>query len=260
MNLENKVVIVTGGSSGIGAAIAKLFIKEGAKVAIVGRNENKLRAVTAECEKLGSKPLVITADVSKDAEAKKIIDTTISQFGQLDVLVNNAGIGKSAGISDPNALQVYDEVMGVNLRSVVVLSHYATPHLVKSKGNIINISSVASLGVMSAKSFAYCASKAGLDHFTRCIALELAPSGVRCNNVNPGPVQTDILENSGMNEAYQAAIWNNFKNSTALGRISDPIEIAEVVLFLASDKAQCITGSSFIADNGTILKGGLKAA
>ncbi|XP_013200887.2 3-oxoacyl-[acyl-carrier-protein] reductase FabG [Amyelois transitella] len=255
MDLNNKVVIVTGGSSGIGAATALLFTKEGSRVVIVGRNEKKLKNVAGECEKLGNKPLVIVADVSKDPEAKRIIDTTVNQYGQIDVLVNNAGISRSAGIGDENALNLFDEIMAVNLRSVVYLTHLATPYLVASKGNIINVSSIASTGVIAPKSFAYCTSKAGLDHFSRCVALELAPKGVRCNIVNPGPVRTDIIENSGFNAEIAAAIWKSMEKATLLGRVSDSNEVAELVVFLASDKAKGITGSSFVTDNGSSLLG-----
>lgn len=259
MSLENKVALVTGASSGIGAAIAVQFTKEGAKVVIVGRNENKLKEVSEACEKAGSKPLIIVADISKDENVKRVVNTTISHFGKLDVLVNNAGIGMSADIMAEHAIQVYDQTMATNLRSPIYLTNVAAPHLVESKGNIINISSVAGLGVMSTSSFAYCTSKAALDHFTRCAALTFASKGVRCNSVNPGPVKTDILENGGLSEAHQQAIWDNFKASTALDRISDPEEVADLVVFLASEKAKGITGATFVIDNGCLINGGLKA-
>ncbi|KAJ8731558.1 hypothetical protein PYW07_004722 [Mythimna separata] len=250
MNFQDKVVIVTGGSSGIGAAIAIKFAEEGAKVAIVGRNKVKLDVVAKQC----GNPLVIVADVSKDADVKRIIDETLKQFGKLDVLINNAGIAQSASIQADNAMAVFDNVISTNLRSVVHLTHLAAPHLVKTKGNIVNISSVAAVRVISSGSFSYCTSKAGLDHFSRSVAQELAESGVRVNTVNPGPVRTDIVENMGAPKDMQEAIFKQMLDMTALSRVSDPEEIADLVLFLASDKAKAITGSAFVTDNGMLLK------
>uniref|UniRef100_A0A2A4ITT1 Uncharacterized protein n=1 Tax=Heliothis virescens TaxID=7102 RepID=A0A2A4ITT1_HELVI len=248
MSFKDKVVIVTGSSSGIGAAIAIKFAEEGAKVAIVGRNQEKLNNVAKKC----GKPLVLVADVSKDEDAKRIVDETVRVFGKLDILINNAGIGQTASIQSENAMAVFDKVMSTNLRSVVYLTHLAAPHLVKTKGNIVNISSIAALQVLQ-NVFSYCTSKAGLDHFTRAVALELASSGVRVNTVNPGPVLTDIIENMGATKEQQAAMFKQMENGTPLKRISVPEEIGDLVLFLASDKAKAITGSSFVTDNGTLL-------
>ncbi|KAJ8721916.1 hypothetical protein PYW08_004318 [Mythimna loreyi] len=250
MSFQDKVVIVTGGSSGIGAAIAIKFAEEGAKVAIVGRNKGKLDSVAKKC----GNPLVLVADVTKDADVKRIISETLKHFGKLDILINNAGLGQSANIQAEHAMAVFDTVMSTNLRSVVYLTNLAAPHLVKTKGNIVNISSVAAFRAIGDGSFSYCTSKAGLDHFSRSVAQELAESGVRVNIVNPGPVRTDIIENMGATKDMQEAIFNQLQNLTALNRISVPEEIADLVLFLASDKARAITGSSFVSDNGMLLK------
>ncbi|XP_063368706.1 3-oxoacyl-[acyl-carrier-protein] reductase FabG-like [Cydia amplana] len=253
MSFCGKVVIVTGASSGIGAAAAILFTKEGARVAIVGRNENKLSNVAKQCAGKGETPLVIKADVSNEEEAKSIVQQTIDKFGKLDVLINNAGFTKPGSLLDGKILEAYDDIMKTNVRAVIHLTTLAAPHLIKTKGNIINTSSVVSLRVLSAPTqAAYCISKAALDHFTRCAALELAPSGVRVNSVNPGPVRTDALENAGVMNAD--AVWDSYKSKTALNRIGEPEEIAEVMLFLASDRARSITGSIYLSDNGFILK------
>ncbi|KAG6457623.1 glucose 1-dehydrogenase 2 [Manduca sexta] len=254
MSFQDKVVLVTGASSGIGAAIAEKFASEGAKVAIVARNTTKLAEVSKKCEKVGSKPLVIVADVTTEESARKAVSQTIDQFGKLDVLINNAGIVKNCGILDEEAIETFDLIMTTNLRSIVCFTHIAGPHIVASKGNIINISSVASLGVVMDKAFAYCTSKAGLDHFTRCIALELAPKGVRVNTINPGIVKTDIISNwMGLDKATQDAVYDKMEKSSPLGRISSSEEIADLTLFLASEKAKSITGSSYVIDNGAIL-------
>ncbi|KAM3965737.1 glucose 1-dehydrogenase-like [Aphomia sociella] len=254
MRFTGKVVLVTGASSGIGAATAIKFASEGAKVVIVGRNEKKLQDVSNQCKERGSEPLIVVANLTKDNDVQKVVSTTISSFGKLDVLVNNAGIAMSASILAEHAIDVFDSIIATNLRVAVYLTNLAAKHLIESKGNIVNVSSIASLNVLSKQSFAYSTSKAGLDHFTRCVALELASKGVRCNVINPGPVKTDILENSGMSDQHEQIVWDMFKKNTALNRISESEEVADLVLFLASDNAKGITGSSFVTDNGVLLK------
>ncbi|XP_022834411.1 uncharacterized protein LOC111362109 [Spodoptera litura] len=249
MSFQDKVVIVTGASSGIGAATAIKFAEEGAKVALVGRNQEKLNNVAKKC----GNPLIIAADVSKDEDANRVIEETLRYFGGIDVLVNNAGIGSRTNIQDTGVISVYDRIMSTNLRAVVVLTHLAAPHIIKTKGNIVNISSVAGYRVFQ-DNFAYCTSKAGLDHFTRAVALELAPHGVRVNVINPGPVKTDIIENMGATKEIAEATFNRMEKITALSRVSDSEEVADLILFIASDKSKAITGSSIVTDNGTMLK------
>ncbi|KAL0818868.1 hypothetical protein ABMA28_008187 [Loxostege sticticalis] len=252
MSFNNKVVLVTGASSGIGAAIALKFAEEGANVAIVGRNADKLKNVSENIAKIGNKPLVIAADVTKEDDAKRIVNDTVKQFGKLDVLINNAGVAGFVGITDANALTVFDNVMNTNLRSPVYLTHLASKHLIETKGNIINISSIAGQFVKENR-FAYCTSKAALDHFARAIALDFAPKGVRVNTISPGPVKTNFVENAGASKEIEKAIWDEFLEKTPLNRISDPSEIANLALFLASEKAVGITGSTYLSDNGFLL-------
>lgn len=254
MSLLNKVALVTGGSSGIGAAVAQKFISEGAKVVIVGRNATKLKNVSAKCEALGSQPLTIVGDVTNDDNVKKIVDDTLNKYGQLDVLVNNAGIAGMTSILAPDALKTYDSIMAVNIRALVSLTNLAAPHLIKTKGNMINISSVSGIRPYALTGFAYNVSKAAVNHFTATIAAELARSGVRANVVNPGPIDTDIAKNMGVSPEDEVKMWQTMKKATALGKISDAEEVAELVLFLASDKARSITGASFVIDNGSVLK------
>lgn len=255
MSFQGKVVLVTGASSGIGAAAAIQFAEQGAKVSMVGRNEKKLQNVSAKCEKVGTKPLVINADVTKDEDVKRIINDTIKHYGKLDVLVNNAGIGTPSRILAPDAMKKFDYIMALNLRAPVYLTNLAAPYIVESKGNIINISSIASLRTLGdLLGFAYSTSKAGLDHFTRCVALELAPKGVRVNSVNPGPVRTDIAKHFVTDESKEQEMWEAAAKATALERVSESDEIGDLILYLASDKARSITGAVYVIDNGSMLK------
>ncbi|XP_026754183.2 3-oxoacyl-[acyl-carrier-protein] reductase FabG-like [Galleria mellonella] len=248
MSFSGKVVLITGASSGIGAVTAIQYAKEEADVVIVGRNEAKLNDVIEKCKHVGKAPFVIKADVSIDEDARRIINETINKFGKLDVLINNAGFTKYGSILDGTVVDAYDKIMGTNVRAVIQLTTLATPHLIKSKGNIVNVSSVAGFAVRLVQQNAYSLSKAAVNHFTKGAALELASYGVRVNAVSPGPVRTDFLENAGIKDT-----WDNFRNGVALRRISEPEEIADVILYLSSDKARGITGSNFLADNGRLL-------
>ncbi|GBP85333.1 Glucose 1-dehydrogenase 1 [Eumeta japonica] len=251
MSFVNKVVIVTGSSSGIGATTAILFAREGAKVTITGRNVEKLNKVEKEIEKLtGNKPLAIAADISKEDDAIGIVNKTVSYFGKLDVLVNNAGVATYRSIFDSDYLTEFDRVVATNLRAVATLTYAAMPHLVKSKGNIVNVSSIAAVspgGIMSH----CCAAKAGLDHFSRSVASEVASKGVRVNLVGPGPVKTDIYQTSGFADEEVAAIAKQMP----LGFMTETEEVGELILFLASDKARSVTGSTYAIDVGVALNG-----
>ncbi|XP_013198759.2 3-oxoacyl-[acyl-carrier-protein] reductase FabG [Amyelois transitella] len=246
MSFENKVVVVTGASSGIGAATAIAFSKEGAHVVLVGRNQTKLNNVEAKCKENGNPPLVINADVSKPEDAERIIKDTVAKFGKLDVLVNNAGIITFSSVMAENALEVFDKILNTNLRAVVHLTKLAAPHLIKTKGNIVNVSSVAGQKVID-NCTAYQTSKAGLDHYSRGAAFELAKYNVRINVVSPGPVLTDIIQTVPADSIPSM-------NPMPLNRISQPEEIADIILFLSGDKAVGITGSIFVSDNGALLQ------
>ncbi|XP_026725155.1 uncharacterized protein LOC113492068 [Trichoplusia ni] len=251
MSFNDKVVIVTGASSGIGAAIAVEFSGLGAKVTIVGRNEKNLNEVAKKCKS----PLQIVADVTNENDLKKIVNETVKHFGKIDILINNAGMSLLSSILAENAIEIFDKVMNTNLRSTVYLTHLAAPHIIKTKGNIINISSICGLAVLAKDLFAYNTSKAAMDHFTRSIASELASSGVRVNSVNPGPVKTNFIENMGLAKKEQVdATYDHIALTTALGRVSGAEEIADLVTFLASDKARAITGAVFVSDNGSLVK------
>ncbi|XP_075983955.1 3-oxoacyl-[acyl-carrier-protein] reductase FabG-like [Anticarsia gemmatalis] len=242
---SNKVVLITGGGSGIGAGTAECFAKEGANIAIVGRTEANLRDVAKRCENHGAKVLVIKADISKQEEVETIVKQTVDRFGKLDVLVNNAGILKIATINDGNMMAVYDDVMNTNLRAAVQLTHLAAPHLKETKGSVTNVSSIASKMVSNTGISAYSISKAGMDHFTKFAAAELSPFDVRVNAVNPGPVATKMIH-SGLPEDLANKIQN-------AGREAQPEEVGDLIMYLSSDKAKSVTGSCVIIDGGFTL-------
>ncbi|CAH0701944.1 unnamed protein product [Spodoptera exigua] len=246
MSFKDKVAIVTGSGSGMGAATALLFAEEGAHIVIVDFNEERAKNTAKSCKKLGNKVLVIIADVSKKEDDEKIINDTVEAFGRIDILVNNAGTVKVGKILDGTLIDTFDEVVNTNLRAVVVLTSLAAPHLAKTKGCVINTSSIFSTAFRYGSIFpSYCVSKAGVDAFTRVAALELASSGVRVNAVNPGPVYTNLLIHNGL-----PGTWEEYSQFTALKKGSDPKEVGNLILYLASDKAKSITGVCYEIDNG----------
>ena len=250
-SFANKVVFVTGATSGIGHAVAVKFASESARVVALGRNQSALRQVEAAIGSAGGEPLVRTVDVTNASETQRAVEETIDKFGGLHVLVNAAG-HISTGSIENTSLAAWDAMMNVNLRAVFQLMQLAAPHLIKTKGNIVNISSVTGLrsfpGVL-----AYCVSKAGVDQLTRCAALELAPHGVRVNAVNPGVVVTEIHKRGGMSAENYENFLEHSKTTHPIGRVGDPKEIAELVFYLASEKASWITGATYQIDGGRAL-------
>lgn len=252
MAFKGKVVLITGASSGIGGATAVHFASLGAMVALVGRNVERLNKYVKDCEQKVSvidtpSPLGIVADVSVDAE--RIIKETIEYYGQLDVLVNNAGIGGPATL-EQGSLEHFDLLMNTNARSVYHLSMLALPHLIKTKGNIVNVSSIAGhrsfVGLV-----AYCMSKGALDQFTRCASLELAEKGIRVNSVSPGLIITNFHTRTGMDEKTYNEFIDSCKHLYPLGRAGLPEEVATGIAFLANDATSSfVTGIILPIDGG----------
>jgi len=246
--MQGKVVIVTGASSGIGQATAQLFASKGSTVVAVGRNQKDLALLSKsfESKKGAIKPHL--ADVTEMSQLERIASEAIHNHGRIDVLVNSAGILKSGSI-ETTTLDDWDKMLQVNLRSIFVLSQKCVPYLEETKGNIVNVSSVA-----GSRSFpnvlAYCVSKAALDQFTRCTALELAHKKIRINAVNPGVVVTNIHKRGGMEDAAYEAFLEHSKETHPIGRVGTPQEVAELIYFLASDKAGWITGATYAIDGG----------
>ncbi|MDQ3819564.1 MAG: glucose 1-dehydrogenase [Acidobacteriota bacterium] len=246
--LKGKVVIVTGATSGLGHATAVRFAEAGAKVVAVGRNAQKLKEVAKAIEGKGGEALTVRADVTVQPIARRIVNQALDRFGRIDVLVNAAG-HIANGTIENTPLADWDAMMNVNLRAVFNLMQQAVPSLVERKGNIVNVSSVTGLRAFPGV-LAYCVSKAGLDQLTRCAALELAPKGVRVNAVNPGVVVTEIHKRGGMSQKDYAAFLEHSKKTHPIGRVGEASEVAELILFLASDRASWITGATYSIDGG----------
>lgn len=237
---EDKVVVVTGGGSGIGASIAERFHAEGAKVVIAGRDPAKLEAEKAKIG--GDKVRAKVCDVSKADDLEALIAFAVAEFGKLDVLVNNAGSGMLGRVTtlDP---KTWHEVIATDLDSVFYATRFAVPHLQKTGGSIINIASIC--GVAADPGFsAYNAAKAGVINATRSFALELAQSGVRVNVVSPGLISTPSTDQT---PGPIRDIWHNLIPMRRAGKVE---EISGMVAFLASEDAGYITGQNFVVDGG----------
>jgi NAD(P)-dependent dehydrogenase (short-subunit alcohol dehydrogenase family) len=246
--MTGKVVIVTGASSGIGRATALLFAKNGSSVVGVGRNEKELGSLRDQAHSKKGLLKIHLADIREHSQVERLVNDTVQSFGQIDVLVNSAGIIMNGTIEN-TSLDDWDKMFDINLRSVFFLMQKCIPHLEKTKGNIVNVSSVAGTRAFP-NVLAYCVSKAGVDQLTRCAALELAAKGVRVNSVNPGVVVSNLHKRGGMaNEEYQNFLKNS-KKTHPLGRVGEAKEVAELIYFLASEKASWITGATYEIDGG----------
>ncbi len=243
--MQNKVALVTGASSGIGRACAHKFAAEGARVALVARRADALEQIARE---MGGESRVIAADVTRAADIARVVRETVAAFGGIDVLVNAAGIIAS-GTVENTTLADWDYMMNVNARAPFYLMQCAMPYLVERKGNVVNVSSVTGIRAFP-NVLAYCASKAALDQLTHCAALEVATKGVRVNAVNPGVVVTQLHRASGMSEENYAAFLERSRTTHPLERVGTPDEVAELVYFLASPRAGWITGVSYSIDGG----------
>lgn len=245
-SLAGKVAIITGASSGIGAATAVMFSKLGAQLVLTGRNQANLESVASQCE--GTQPVTVVADLDKEEDVENILKVTMETKGSLDILINNAGVLEMGSI-EATSMEQYDRVMNTNVRAIYQLTMLAVPHLVKTEGCIVNVSSVNGLrsfpGVL-----AYNISKSALDQMTRCVALELAPKKVRVNSVNPGVVVTNLQKRGGMSDEAYASFLLRSKETHALGRPGEPHEVASAIAFLASDAAAFTTGASLPVDGG----------
>jgi NAD(P)-dependent dehydrogenase (short-subunit alcohol dehydrogenase family) len=251
-DLTDRVALVTGASSGIGRAAAIRLAREGAVVALVARRAERLHELAAHIRSETSREsFPIVADVTREADAERVVGSTVERFGAIHILVNAAGKLVPGSIENTTPA-AWDETMNVNLRAIFHLMSLTVPHLAAVRGNIVNVSSVVGLRTFPGI-LAYCVSKAAVDQLTRCAALELASKGVRVNAVNPGVVETEAHLSGGMEPAAYSQFLERSRTTHPLGRFAQPEEIAELILFLVSDKASWITGVTYSIDGGRAL-------
>lgn len=242
MKLSSRVAIVTGGSSGIGRAVGRRFAAEGAKVLFVGRRAARLE------EAAGPGGAWIQADLRRPEECGKVARAAVERFGAVHILVNAAGVIGNDGILESRPDE-WRRILDSNLETVYHMTRAAAPHLAKHRGSsVLNVSSVCSLRPFPTL-LAYCTSKAAVDMMTQCMALELAPHGVRVNAVNPGVVVTELHTVGGAVADYPAFLERG-KATHPLGRVGSVEDIAAMAVFLASDEASWITGGLHSVDGG----------
>ena len=245
MRLANKVALISGGARGMGAAEAKMFSREGARVVIGDILEDEGRRTEAEINESGGECLFVHLDVTREADWAAAVSAAVLRFGKLDILVNNAGIFLTSGVEDTNS-QLWDQVMDINAKGVFLGTKAAIPEMRKvGSGSIVNISSVDGI-IGQPGHAAYTASKGAVRIFTKSTAIQYAKDGIRCNSVHPGVIETLMsAEQLSDPERRRLAL-----NNTPLGRTGQPEDVAYGVLFLASDESSFVTGSELVIDGG----------
>ena len=247
--LDGKVAFISGGARGMGAEEARLFAREGAKVAIGDVLEEDGRRVEAEINESGGDCLFLRLDVTSEANWQAAIVTTVSRFGALHILVNNAGIGGVGGLVEDTPVEDWELVMDINAKGVFLGTKAAIPEMqAAGGGSIINISSQLGIVATDNTSPMYHASKGAVRILTKSTAIQFAPDGIRANSVHPGPVNTAMTERRREDPEAFALM----RSRIPLGRFAEPIEIANAVLYLASDESGYVTGSEVVVDGGWV--------
>ena len=250
MKLTDKVAIITGGNSGIGAATAELFSREGARVCITGRNEKRCRQVVAEINKTDGEAVFVVADVRFSDECRKTVETTLETFGRVDILVNNAGVYFAENTVECSE-EHWDLTVDISLKGTFLMSKFALSSMIEQgSGVIINVSS--GWGVQGGeRAVSYCAAKGGIVVMTKAMAIDHAAQGIRVNCLSPGDVHTPMLDEDArmqgltLEEYYARAVAQR-----PMGRIGTAEEIAKAALFLASDDSTYMTGANLVVDGG----------
>ncbi|MGE5436176.1 MAG: SDR family NAD(P)-dependent oxidoreductase [Syntrophothermus sp.] len=248
---QNKTAIVTGGAMGIGGAVAKMLSQRGAKVLIVDRNENEGKKAAEKLNLDSGSANFFKADVSNIKDCEAAVKKAFELYGKIDILSNNAGIQRY-GTVETTSLEEWNEVMNVNLNSMFYMMKYAVPHLKKTKGNIVNMTSVQAFATQRNVA-AYTTSKNAIIGLTKCTAIDYARDGVRVNCVAPGTTDTPMLRYAAEMDPDPESVYETCRNMHPLGRIATPEEVAEVVCFLASKRASFVTGSCYLVEGGLLL-------
>jgi meso-butanediol dehydrogenase/(S,S)-butanediol dehydrogenase/diacetyl reductase len=252
MNIEGKVALVTGGGSGIGAAIAERFVADGAKVCITGRRKEMLEKVAKSLP--SGRVTICSGDVSKEEDVERMVEAAVKFGGKLDVLVNNAGTNQPAPVTELDP-KMWREVIGINLTGPYLLMKVVIPHMLKGGGgSIINIASLGGMRCLPGMP-AYCSSKAGLIMLTQQVALDYGRHNIRCNAVCPGGVKTEMIKkNFGQFGEMLGIDPETFLNQIASGiplrRFADPHEVCGLCSYLASDDSSFVTGAAILIDGG----------
>jgi NAD(P)-dependent dehydrogenase (short-subunit alcohol dehydrogenase family) len=244
MRLANKTALITGGNSGIGLATARLFLAEGARVAIVGRNKTTLDAAA---EALGAGVLAVQADVTDVEAIERAVATTAERFGKIDVVFANAGVGGASPLGQ-TSLATFEQIIRTNLTAAFFTVQAALPQLNDRASIILNGSVHAVLGMPGWT--AYAAAKGGVRSMTRNLASELAPRGIRVNQVTPGGTRTPIWSKLAPTDDAMAAVERRIARSVPLGRLGEADEVAKAALYLASDDSSNVTGAEIVIDGG----------
>lgn len=245
--LEGKTAVITGAGSGMGKAMAILFAAEGAKVVVSDIKQDRVNATVQEITSKGGKAIGVITNVSMEEEVKKMIDTAIKMYGSLDILVNNAGVMDNFTPAADVTSELWNKVLGVNLNGPFYACRLAIQQMIKQgKGAIVNVSSIGGLNGARAGA-AYTASKHGLIGLTKNIGFMYGTKGIRCNAIAPGGVNTNIMEGANPDKFGFERMGTGMTSNI---RMAEPVEIAELALFLASDKASNVNGTVVVADGG----------
>ncbi|WP_201005710.1 SDR family NAD(P)-dependent oxidoreductase [Paenibacillus glycanilyticus] len=251
MKLSGKTAIVTGGSSGIGEAIVRLFAAEGANVVIADRKANDAARLIEQIQINGGSVIAVQTDVSKDEEVRRLMQETVLQFGRIDIVVNNAAAIMPKYLEEVEE-EEWDRIFNVNLKSVFLMIKYSIAELKKTRGSIVNMSSLNGL-IGQKMNPVYAATKGGMNALTKALALDYAPYGIRVNSICPAGVTTPLLEQWISQQADPVQTVRNLNAMHPLGRPATSEEVAQTALFLASDSSGFVTGVALPVDGGASL-------
>jgi len=250
-SLKGKRAIITGGASGIGRATAELFVEEGAAIAIADINDADGAALVEEIRNNGGKAIYVHCDVTRAEDCQRAVQTTIDRLGGLDILFNNAGVIRRADVVETSEAD-WDLVMAVNVKSVFLMSKFALPAMVEGGGGAI-INSASGWGLKGGgKAVSYCASKAAVVNMTRAMAIDHGSQNIRVNCVCPGDTDTAMLRDEAQQLAQSEQQFMVEAADRPMGRYGEPIEVAQAVLFLASEASSYVTGTALVVDGGGI--------